>query len=467
MKVKFLHVFVLFGVLALAGVAYMFFRTESGFEFGTKDTELATVNQEGYFKSNTENVQFQLPAGWHEVSNDSVSLPKAITNPLVLFVKDGTQCAIAYGDIDLGKNVGEQADTYRHMSFADRIFSPAWQWDGGWYVPVEFVPKDFKFSFEGGRLYTKGEIRVSSSGRVKRMELFNVDGSSVADECNTDLNKILSTATYYFEPIRLTQLSAGRLQVLSTRDDRGGDAVVRIVFTDEKTSERREVVVLPKGTDWTGSYFVSGRSLYFLVREYTPPVLDESKKPLTPARFNSAVYIVDVFSGEIKRISQLVFEDKYISSFYVNTSAIYLTVGSSELASCMDGYKPCYADFYKASFPDVTPQLVADTVLSSILGYVPKENMFYFSNSWGDAGCGSYTFQKLQNGEKTDLGKYGGCYTADDQIEPGLKAGKTLNETFNQKPEKIFARGMLVSGGVLSPDMTETEGYDGAYYFDK
>lgn len=411
---------------------------------------------ENYFASDTQNIKFQIPEGWSVANDYNETLPRGINEIHFALVKKDTSCAIVHGEIDFGRNVGEGSSTYRQISFGERVFSKANQWDSNWYAPVEVVPSSFEFSGDV-RQYLPNEIRTSAYFELGRFTLYTTDGIPVPDECDTDLSGLLRSIKRHFQPITLTPSSVGTLSVLNEIvEHESSKRKNYLIFTDSGTKENYVVTELPKNTDWTERFFVVDSStIYFTGNTYTPPPMSTSGQILGQAKYDAFIYKANPFTKEVTILSKLGFPGEYISSLFVNGSDIYFIKGSEKFGWCLIGYGDCRGNLYKTTTTGETPTLLAKNVFPGILSYRANEEMLYLVRGTGDAGCLSYSFMNFQKGVTTDLGTYGGCLGDEGNDNAEVNEALNLVRVFGENPDSEVTKTILVQDGKLSPGARE------------
>jgi len=421
---------------------------------------LAPKVEGSWFQSNTENIQFIIPRGWVVGNNVNLSLPVGFKEPSFILKKVGSACVVAVAERD-----DATSNSRKQISRADRIFSDWTQFDGRWWIASTTDSSKYSSSGET-RQYLAGEFRVSANLRNNPFLLFMADGTAVPNDCNDDLNIILKTVEPYYEIVNLDSSSKG---VLITEkvwaDNRYNDvkkSYEHLVFIADGSKEKREVMSIPAGT-WVKRFSVHEEKLYVPSNSYQFDEIEEETK------FNSGIYVLDPFDGQIEQVPGTVGTDSYISSLYVKDETIYYLVGNSELGTCLDGYRHCATDLYSVPITGGEPTLVAHSPLGgSILGYVQDENAFYIGQGWGDAGCASASFIKIIGPKEEFVEKFSGCYGADeaDRIAYQQTQDEINNIIMKAGASKISSKGILVYDNILQP-ATDDISSDAVFYFDK
>jgi hypothetical protein len=382
------------------------------------------------YYSNIENLRLIPPKGWSINENKSETfLPGGYTNPIFVSQKNGSPCTIA-----LAPKVSiDTLEPRKQTSFADRVFSDYDQYDSNWYVASTSDAAGIKFS-QHDRQYLPGEYRTSYS-HFGTFLLFMSNGESVPDYCNSDFNALLKTAEPYFERVLLTSFSKGTLTVENVAGrEINNNSYNHLVFTDENSGERHEVMRLSNGVR-TGKFFIKGTEMYF-------------------AHPSTGLYKTNPFTAILTPISGATQTGQYISSLYVLEDKAYYLVGTSSLATCLDMYRPCAADLYSIPLVGGAPTFLAHSSLGGeILGYFPQEDAVYIRQRWGDAGCISILINKIVGGKEDSIKKFGDCYGAG---EAEVAAYKEMIQAVNLLEakvtgSKVSVRTIRVNNGTLEP----------------
>lgn len=416
--------------------------------------------QSPFYSSNIGNFQLTVPDGWSYLSKDTpLVLPERHSKDEFAIHKPGTTCVIAKVNFDR-----ESELRHKQMSFATRVFSNSFQFDGGWYVASTTETSAYEFLWEG-RQSVPGEFRVASGFDLGRFLLLTTDGSSVPDECDEDMNTLLSSVETYYEHIVLTKDMQGALiseYIHGLGKAEEGDARTdygHLVFVADGSSERREVMRFPDGLSWSGDFYEHDDKLY--VQAY----VTERENSGTPPSHTSSIYSLDPMRGEAVQIpgSDVV---GLISSIYVLNDSIYYLVIQGD-GGCIDSYKPCPSKLYSLPISGGSPTHVATTEIGGkILGYVAAEQAFYIRRSWGDAGCVSHKISRIIDGTEELLLDEGDCYSMQDagpydemntrikNFSESVQAGKLMTNALR------FEKGRLVPGGNKENSYVE-------FYFDR
>lgn len=424
-------------------------------------TEPNTPVTRSWYQSNTKNIRFALPEGW--VVDDSANTPSppaGFTESTIFLRKADSACAIVVAERDT-----TVSGTHKQISFADRVFSSYAQFDGYWWLASTSASAKYSFSSDT-RQYLPGEFRVASNLRNSNLILFMSDGTAVPDDCNGDFNALLKTVEPYYETTHLAPSSKGILTAEKVWDDVTHNAPNKsyehLVFTDDDSKERREVMKIPPNT-WAGRFSVLGGKLYIPAISYK---FDDVEK-----RFNSdsALYVLDPFNGQTTQIPGTTQADTYISSLFLwNGNAHYLA-SSSSLVMCLDGYRPCAADLYSIPLAGGKPTFIAHSSLGgSVFGYVESEGVFYVRQDWGDAGCVSISINRIVSGKEESVGRFNECF---GESEADNIAYKQMQEKVNAittkvGSSKVSSTGIRIENNTLKPASGDVSG-DAIFYFDK
>jgi len=405
----------------------------------------AKTIKSGHFISNIENLKLEIPNNWHEVKVKDVIIPNGFKEPLFVFKKDSSDCTLAYTS-----HSQDSEGIFKEVSFADRIFSRDWQFDGKWYIPYDSADKTINFS-DDNRQYLENEFRTSNVFyRSPNFFLLFNNGSNkpIPDTCNMEVNSTLKTVEYYYNPVSLTKYSEGVLWVTREFSKQKERTLARIVFTPHNDVETYEIIILPEGLSQSGKFSVYGNKLYYPVNKYTANANNASRE--------NAIGFIDIFSKEIGEFSSTKTLGGYISSIYLQDEEIYYLLGDGQLGFCLDSSRECRADLYKVNISSGKQVLLGKNVLGgSIKGYSEEEGAFYLSNEWGDAGCATYMFSRFRNGTEEIIGRYSGCI---DESE--LTFAKNVSELVNEKisGEKITTRHAYVKNGIILPYQDTEQG---------
>ncbi len=447
-------------VLIIGGIVGVQFYRPHSEQLSNEPNTPITPTAGSWYPSNTENLSFIIPVGWVVNSDFNSPLPIGFKNPAFVLQKTGSACTIVEAKRDTAV-----ADARKQISFADRVFSNYTQFGGDWYVALTSASAKYSFS-NHTRQYIAGEFRVSSNLRNNPFILFMNDGTFVPDDCNNDFNVMLKTVEPYYETVSLTSSSKGTLTTEKVWDDATSNAENKsyehLVFTADSSEEKREVMKIPTYT-WIGSFSVSGDKLYIPSNSYH---FNDAEKT---ARFDSAIYVIDPFTGETSQISGTVATDSCITSLYVRDGVAYYLAGNSTLCTCLDSYHPCATDLYSIPLGGGKPTLIAHSSLGgSILGYVEGEKAFYIRQGWGDGGCTSTSINKIVDGKEETVGKFGECFGDDEASSVAYKQMQEQISVITTKAgvSKISSKGIHVENGTLQPTIGEVSG-DATFYFDK
>ncbi len=414
-----------------------------------------------WYRSNIGNIRFILPGGWAVSNNANLSLPVGFRDPIFILKKTGSACIIARAEQD-----ADSAKALKQISFADRVFSDYAQYDGDWWIAATGDSAKYSFS-ENVRQYIAGEFRISSS-RNEPFVLFMSDGTAVPDDCNSDFNALLKTVEPYYEVVQLNPSSAGVMITEKVWDDSRRTVADQeksyehLIYMADGSKEKREVMLIPTGT-WAGSFFVFGNKLYIPANSYQPSMADKK------ARFDSAIYVLDPFTGQKKQIPGTISTNAHISSLYLRDDVIYYLMGSSELGTCLDGYRKCLSDLYSIPLTGGKPTLVAHSSLGGvILGYVESEGAFYIRQSWGDAGYSTTIINKIIGAKETSVGEFN-SYSGESEADK-ITYKQTMDKINAIKTRagamKILSEGVRIDNGSLHPASNDISG-DAKFYFDK
>ena len=418
-----------------------------------------------WYTSNTENLRFIIPTGWVVSSDFNSSLPRGFKNPAFVLQKTGSACTIFEPKINNGF-----AYDRKEISRADRVFSNYTQFDGSWWLASTSDSERYSFSRDT-RQYLPGEFRISTNLRNDPFILFMNDGASVPDDCNNDFNVMLKTVEPYYETVSLTSSSKGTLTTEKVWDDSRSNAADKsyehLVFTADGSKEKREVMKIPTDT-WEEGFSVVGRKLYF------PSNLYKFEDVKRIERFNSAIYVIDPFTGETSQISGSGATDSYISSLYVRDGVAYYIAGNSTVSICLAKFPPCATDLYSIPLGGGKPTLIARSLIAgSILSYVEGEKAFYIrQDSASDSGHYTY-INRILDGKEEVLGKFedygsGENQAADKQTEDQISAIMSKAGV-----SKISSNGVRVENGTLQPAIGEVSDnvdlfpLNATFYFDK
>lgn len=457
-KIIWISLVVILGLI-IAGIAGVHFYPPNPEQSADKSA-LNTPIAGPWYQSNTENVRFVLPEGWAVDSASDPSLPAGFKESAVVLRKAGSACTIVEAKGDTAVSY-----TRKQISFADRVFSNYTQFDGNWWLASTSDSAKYSFS-NHTRQYLAGEFRVSANSRNDPFLLFMSDGTAVPDDCNSDFNALLKTVEPYYETVRLTPSSRGILTAEKVWDDAtsgtSNKSYEHLVLTADGSQERREVMKIPTGT-WTERFSVSGGKLYIPSNSYQ--FNDVEKR----SSFDSSLYILDPFSGQMTQIPGTAQTDMYISSLFLWNGNAYYLASNSALGTCLDGYHPCAADFYSIPLTGGKPTLIARSSLGgSILGYVESERAFYIGQGWGDAGCVSTSINRIVDGKEESVGKFGECV---GESEADNVAYKQMQEKVNAittkaSASKVSSKGMRIENNTLQPASGDVSG-NAMFYFDK
>ncbi len=412
-----------------------------------------------FYQSNTENIRFVVPDKW-EMSTTSVTLPIGFETPKFSLYKKDVGCIISVAEI-----APDTDTTRKQVSFGDRILSSYSQFDSNWFAPITNTTSQYVFS-GNKRQFIPGEFRLSYNMRNSPFVLFMNDGSSVLEECNNDLNMLLDTVEPYYEVVKLNATLDGVIIFDRVWDDQKNGVLDKsyelLLFVDAESKEKREVMKVPSGT-WGGSFSISDDKMYIASNVYT--VKDNGG-----FQFNSSLYMLDPFTGQVTEISGTKKNDSYISSVYVRNATVYYLLGTSELGECLNGYAPCPADLYSIPVAGGNPVLVGHSSIGrSILGYIDREKAFYIEQGNGDAGCMRTSMNKIVDGKEEIIGGTSGCF--DEQVNGFVfdnsqmeKRIRALKDTLSTSRSCDYS--VRVQEGSLRPASSKSTTY-GSFCFTK
>ena len=462
-KIIFLMLLVLITII-LAGKHLLYFYNVEQKENADKINILQEVKLvQNFYKSNIENIKFVIPESWQEIKVDGLAVAGGFTDTVFAVKKSNSACTIAIAKKDtLGFS------TRKQMSFGERVFSDWEQFDTNWWVASTTDSAQYSFSY-AKRQYVKGEFLVYKSIRSdQHFILFMGDGSSVPDDCNTDFNNFLKTIEPYYEPISLSSSSDGILAVEKVWDDVSynptkNKSYDHLVFTDKVFKEKREVMKTPQDS-WTQRFFVSGNKLYAYANIYQS---FDSEKNIE--RFDSAIYILDPFTGITIQISGTAATSSYIHSLYILDGVIYYLADTN---ICTDSLKECTANLYSVPLAGGKPALVAQSSIDgAILGYVKSEKAFYIIGGKGDAGCSITYISKISAQKEESVSRFEGCSEDDngssiayDKMQNQIKAIRTKVSSPNTPANIINIKNNKLEPG---KDDGNDEMRDKTFYFDK
>ena len=422
--------------------------TEVGIELSSNN-----LPEPKFFSSNIKNTSFTIPAGWEEVQLSTVALPLGAENVWYIITQPETGCMIASGDFSY-QNPGYENDesnlpVYRHISFADRIYSDKDQYDGRWLVLAsKSSESDVPDPFTDVRKYLSGEIRDSRS-----FFLWQRDGNFVPDSCNEALNFLLRTIDYYYEPITLTENSKGEVWGMTHLDNVGSHEAIKILLFTQPSGETYKILDLPSGVSYSG-LVLDNRKIIFTVNNYENEQL------------KSLIITLDPISKSIETLLDLELGGGYISSTFLLKDNIFYLQGDKEYAWCLDRYGECKADLYSLNVYGGEPILIQKDVLGgSIMGFSPEENSLYLSRGKGDAG---WVHRKINRydfnlGVEIFVFEGGGM-----EGEPGLKE---MVDTVNkiQGKLKIYQKteSAYLNSGKLLPSDFETDSSHSFYFVEE
>lgn len=401
----------------------------------------SVVFGEGTYTSNYENLTFKVPVGWRPLSLASTTLPKGVQEVWFLIEEPISGCVIAGGDFEY-----ELFETHKQVSFADRIFSNTYQFDGSWYVPIDGSPDSLVDVFSGdSRLYQEGEIRVSVNLSNPLFMLWQKDGTSVQDECNTALNELLATVEPYYEQRIITQETEGYLSITES---------LRLSLY---TGETYNTMLLPEGIAPYGTFLVYKNKIFSL-RQASPYA--ENQKSF------SEVVSIDPVASSVTPVQGTYTDGTFISSLYIHNDILYFIRGDREYGSCLSGYAECFGNLYGVAVAGGEPKLLVERIKGdTIIGYSQVDDALYFRYGRGDAGCGSVTYIKvdLRTNMQFEVGKAGGCYNEDGT---GMEEYEALIASVSAKLLKTKTTSLInIDKGALKPTEEEIDDSYNSFIF--
>ena len=418
---------------------------------------------QSFYKSNIENIRFVIPESWQEINVSSLVVAGGFADTVFATKKSNSACTIAIAKKDtLGYS------TRKQMSFGERVFSDWAQFDTNWWVASTTDSAKYSFSYDK-RQYVQGEFLVYKNIRNDlHFILFMNDDSSVPDDCNTDFNNLLKTVEPYYEVTGLTSSSDGLLTVEKVWDDVSynppkNKSYDHLVFTDNISKEKREVMKTPPDT-WMGRFFVSGNKLYTYSNLFHSFDYEKNIE-----RFDSAIYVLDPFTGVTTQILGTAATSSYIHSLYILDGVIYYLKDTN---SCIDSSKECTANLHSIPLAGGKPALLAQSSIDgSILGYVKSEKAFYTIGGKGDAGCSITYISKIVGQKEESVSRFEGCAEDDngsslayDKMQNEIKAIRIKVSSPNTPASSIYIKGDILKPG---KDSDNDELRDKTFYFDK
>jgi hypothetical protein len=394
------------------------------------------------YRSNTENISFVIPDEWQLADASRLpALPGGYAEAHVALRKAGAACVIA----QVAELPRDASREWKQISFAPRVMSETFRFEGNWYVASTTASARYAFS-EHDRQYLLGEFRRAISD-TDPFILYMSDGTSVPDDCSRDFDTLLTSVAHYYEPTDLTANSSGTLVVdkVWDRSEPDTESYEHLAFIDA-SGEKREVMHLPEGTSHE-RFSIAGRKLYV-------PVNTNTSAPDAAPAYDAAIYEIDPFAKTSKPILGTARRDTYISSVFVEDGTAFYLASSSALARCLDSYRPCPSDLYLIPLAGGTPVFVAHaSVGRSILGYVEAEDALYLAQGWGDAGCSSYIFTRVIAGHEEPVGTFGDCYDASAAGQAAYEKMRAAVEAIRTKArgDTVGASAVRVEEGALRP----------------
>ncbi len=416
-----------------------------------------------WFQSNIKNIRFSIPEGWTFLPQSNIVSPLGDNSYLFVLQKTGTTCVIA-APKEFNREEFNQLKL-KQISWANRVFSNYWQFDGNWYVASTSDALKYSFS-QHNRQYLTGEFRFSSSGSDIVVILFTSDGSAVPDDCNNDMNTLLQTLEPYYERVNLSSASDGLIISERVMDNvihnEANKSYDHLLFIADGSEERREVMHLPKNT-WANGFHVYGNNLY--VPAYKGQYLS--------ATTTAVVYKIDPFSKQTMQIPGVNLINSFISSIFIHNGTLYYLATDPTTPRCLlDGYKPCPSTLYSIPLSGGNPKLIGRSSTGGLLqGYIESEGAFYITRGFGDGGCLSNTLSRIIGGQEELVEKIAYCEGDGEEAKIIFNQKRNkINEIIAQaKSSKIISKGLKVKNGTLIPNDTTEDTYNlyPTVYFEK
>lgn len=317
------------------------------------------------YNSNQKNISFSVPADWSQVEVDSVvNLPPGAATPWIAFRAPNDNCVIAGGAVSTRLVPDDQSKPgsalYEQISY------------DGWYVPITPAETE-KYSFVGqDRFPIPREVRIYSY-----FFAWSENGSVVSDKCAKAFEFIVRSINDYAATTTLDKIDKGVLSM--RRFDIQSPDFLAITNTEGETFKLFD---LPLVTYYHGRFTFAGNSIY-AIKSHVYETNDFSENRV------DKIIKIDPYTAT----TSIIFDSKelgglYISSHLVIGHKLYFLAGDNEFASCIDGYKPCFADLYVYDMSTNEYNLVLSDIRAKfIFGYSERRDKIYLSDSNGDAGC--------------------------------------------------------------------------------
>jgi hypothetical protein len=308
--------------------------------------------------------------GWERISSASTSLPEGISEAYFGFRRGDKACSIVYGRI----NGSEFYDTYKQISFGERIVTTEHQFDPSWYAPSSSLPAGFVFA---GRTRTvlPGEV-LPAQYDVERINkpgveiaandgfiLFNEDGKAVSDpSCANSFYDLIQSTVITYHQVSLTSESDGLLYV-GMKPRMNGNIEAHVMFATSSDAFPKELLPIELSPDQMPTGY---RGKLYIADKNTVSEVDFLQKKVTP------IAGLNIPATEV------------VNDFYFYNGSLFALVGPS----CTDYRGLCDNRLIEKKLGDASPvvELGKHIRARDFVGFDAQSRKLYMVYVDGDAG---------------------------------------------------------------------------------